>query len=233
MFPGFSEEAIKFLRGLKKNNRREWFQPRKDTYERELQEPLRQLVEAVNERLARFAPGHMTEPKRAIFRIYRDTRFSSDKTPYKTHVAAWFRLPGLADTSGGGFYFHISADEVYAAGGVYMPPAPQLRAIRTHLLDHHARFRKLAASRKLKQLMGPMELAALARDPKGFPKDHPASDLIRMKQWGWGKSLPVDVALTRTLSQEITRRFEAVAPLVHLLNEPLSAPKPKGEIYFE
>ena len=90
MFPGFSPEALKFLRGLERNNRREWFQPRKEIFDTHLKDRMVELVEAVNAELLRFAPDHITDPKKAIYRIYRDTRFSADKTPYKTHIGAIF-----------------------------------------------------------------------------------------------------------------------------------------------
>ena len=90
MFPGFSPEALTFLRSLKRNNRREWFQPRKEIFETKVKIPMVQLVEAINAELLDFAPDHVTDPKKAVYRTYRDTRFSADKTPYKTHVAAIF-----------------------------------------------------------------------------------------------------------------------------------------------
>ena len=89
-FRGFSPEAISFLRALKRNNRREWFQPRKEKYEALIKAPMLEFVGCMNEELARFAPAYVTPPAKAVYRIYRDTRFSPDKTPYKTHIAAIF-----------------------------------------------------------------------------------------------------------------------------------------------
>ncbi|MBV8903100.1 MAG: TIGR02453 family protein, partial [Acidobacteriia bacterium] len=89
-FPGFPREGVEFLRALARNNRREWFQPRKQMFEEQVKQPMRALVETVNTALMGFAPELATEPEKAIYRIYRDTRFSKDKTPYKTHIAASF-----------------------------------------------------------------------------------------------------------------------------------------------
>ncbi|HEX3092131.1 MAG TPA: DUF2461 family protein, partial [Candidatus Angelobacter sp.] len=89
-FPGFSPDAIKFLRALKRNNRRDWFQPRKEKYEALIKTPMLEFVTALNEEFTRFAPAYVTPPEKAVYRIYRDTRFSPDKTPYKTHIAAIF-----------------------------------------------------------------------------------------------------------------------------------------------
>ena len=135
-FSGFSPEGLKFLRSLKRNNRREWFQPRKDVFDTHLKVPMEQLVEEINSALDRFAPEYVTETKKAIFRIYRDTRFSNDKTPYKTHIAAWFKKRGINDKSAGGFYFHVSPEEVVAAAGVFVPPADQVLALRKVLQEN-------------------------------------------------------------------------------------------------
>lgn len=224
---------MKFLRGIKRNNNREWFQARKPIFDAELKEPMARLTEAINGALLKFAPAYVTEPKKAVFRFYRDTRFSNDKTPYKTHVAAWFKRSGFNDHSAGGFYFHVSAEDIVIAGGVYQPPPDQLLAIRTHLVDYHERYRKLTGSKKMKTLFTRFGGEGLARDPKGFPKDHPASDLIRLKQWGYGITLPSTIATTPKLFSEIVKRFEALTPIVDFLNEPFAAKKPRREIYFE
>ena len=100
---------IQFFRSLKRNNRREWFQPRKHLYEQQVKEPMLELVSAINGELMKFAPDYVTDPKKALFRIYRDTRFSADKTPYKTHVAASFWRRGADHTGAGGFYFSVVA----------------------------------------------------------------------------------------------------------------------------
>jgi uncharacterized protein (TIGR02453 family) len=89
-FPGFPAEAIRFFRGLEKNNNREWFQPRKELFEEQVRGPMTDLVEELNQKLVRFAPDYVNDPRKAIFRTYRDTRFSADKTPYQTHIAAVF-----------------------------------------------------------------------------------------------------------------------------------------------
>lgn len=224
---------MKFLRSIKRNNNREWFQARKHIFEAELKEPMTRLVEEINGALIKFAPEYVTEPKKAIFRIYRDTRFSEDKTPYKTHIAAWFKRSGFNDKSAGGFYFHVSADDLVVAGGVYMPPPDQIFAIRTHLLDHYERYWTITSSKKVKALLDHFERNRLSRDPKGFPKDHPAGELIRQKQWGYGATLPATIATTSKLQAEIVKRFEVLTPIVDFLNEPFSIRKPRREIYFK
>jgi len=87
-FPGFPPEGLAFFAGLQRNNRREWFQPRKAIFEETLKQPMREFVDSLNSAMTRFAPEYATDPEKAIYRIYRDTRFSKDKTPYKTHIGA-------------------------------------------------------------------------------------------------------------------------------------------------
>src|SRR5579871_896279 len=145
MAPHFSNDALKFLRGLKRNNDRLWFDARKDVYERELKAPMLAVIGAVNEAMLEFAPEHVRPPQKAMMRIYRDIRFSADKSPYKTQVAAWWCRDGLEKTSGGGYYFHVSSTQVMIAAGVYMPEREQLLAIRRYLVEHHAELRGLLA----------------------------------------------------------------------------------------
>ena len=223
----FSPEALQFLRGLARNNRRDWFDARKPIYERELKAPMLALIEEINSELVDFAPEHIRPAQKCMFRIYRDTRFSPDKTPYKKHISAWFAREGLGNKSGGGFYFHLSAKELIVAAGVYMPEREQLLAIRNYLLEHHEEFRRLQKDRKLQRLMVEFDGLRLTRPPKGFPKDHPAMDLIACRQWGVSTTLPAETALQPTLRKEIVTRFRAAAPLIEFLNRPLTAPASK------
>ena len=154
---------MKFLRGLKRNNRREWFEPRKPLFEREVKLPMLAMIEAITTAMTEFAPEHVRPAQKNMLRIYRDTRFSADKSPYKRNIAAWWTRAGLEKTSGGGFYFHVAADEVVIAAGVYMPEREQLQAIRNHLLENHEEMRRLLQEKKLRKLMGSFEGAPLTR----------------------------------------------------------------------
>jgi len=220
-FRGFSPVGVKFLRDLKKHNNRDWFEAHRETYLAEVKQPMEQLAALVSAELTRFAPRYATEPKRALYRIHRDTRFSPDKTPYKTHAAALFYRSDLGKNESAAFYFHISPDEVGVGGGVYMPTPDHLRAIRVHLLDHHERFRKIIAAPALKRVFGGVQGEALSRPPKGFPCDHPAIDLIRMKQFLLWRELDPKVALGPMLFVEVMTAFEVMAPTVEFLNEPM------------
>jgi uncharacterized protein (TIGR02453 family) len=211
----FPPEAIKFLKGLEKNNTREWFQPRKETFESKLKEPMLAFVESINAELLKFAPEHITEPKKAVYRIYRDTRFSKDKTPYKTHLGAIFPRRGLGKDAAAGFYFHVSSKEVGVACGAYAPGPEQLLKIRRFIADNHKLFRREING------MGSLQGSTLTRVPKGFDAEHPAAELIKMKQWYWWVELDPALATSPKLKGEIAKRFRAMAPMVELLNKPL------------
>jgi len=221
----FTPEALKFLRGLARHNDRAWFDPRKPIFEREVKAPMLALIEEINHALADFAPEHIRPPHKAMFRIYRDTRFDAARgtpeRPYKNHIAAWWVRSGLEKTSGAGFYMHVSAKEVAIAAGMYMPAPEQLLAVRRYLVDHHAELRALLAGRKLRAAMQEFEGNKLTRPPRGFPADSPALDLIQCRQWGLSATLPAEAATAPTLLKEIVSRFALVAPVVEFLNRPL------------
>ena len=231
--PYFRPEALKFLRNLARHNDREWFQPRKAVFEAELKEPMLAVIRKVTDAMADFAPEHVRPAEKSLFRIYRDTRFSNDKRPYKTHIAAWWSHEGLEKTSGAGYYFHVSAKEVVIAAGAYMPEKEQLAAIRHWLLENHAEFRKVLQTAAIRKAFTEFEGNALTRPPKGFPKEHPALDLIQCRQWGLSATLPAEAALEPGLAATLIRHFKLAAPVVNALNTPIAAAlAPKKKVLF-
>ena len=226
-FPGFSAEGIDFLRSLARNNHRDWFLPRKHIFEEQVKGPMHELVEAVNRAMAAFAPDFVTDPAKAVFRIYRDTRFSKDKKPYKEHIAANFRRRGGGPHEGGGYYFAISHKSVAVGGGLYMPAPETLLAVRNHIAGHHAELRKVTTSRTVRKLLGEMHGERLSRVPKGFPADHPAADLLRFKSFIFYTELEPEIATTPNLLREILERFRAITPFVEFLNAPVANARKK------
>ncbi len=222
-FPGFPPEGLAFLRGLKRNNRRDWFQPRKHIYDEKVRAPMLALVSTLTGAMTKFAPDYVREPEAAVYRVYRDTRFSPDKTPYKTHVAAIFPRRGLDKHACAALYFSVSPETIEIAGGVYMPTPDELRAIRLYLVDRHEEFRRIVRGRTLRTLMGEVMGAELARVPKGFDAEHPAAGLVRCKQWLFDIELDPGLATTPKLYQELIKRFRAMTPFVEFLNAPLVA----------
>jgi uncharacterized protein (TIGR02453 family) len=217
---------VQFFRSLKRNNRREWFQPRKHVYEQHVKEPMLELVAVLNAGLAKFAPEFVTDPKKALFRIYRDTRFSADKTPYKTHVAAVFSRRGSGLMGAGGYYFSVSHDTIEVAGGIYHPEPETMLLVRTHIAENYEDLRRVLANKKTKKLVGELQGDELSRAPKGFDPGHPALDLIKKKDWIFDVTLPPSLATTPKLQGEILDRFRAMSQLIEFLNRPLLARKP-------
>jgi uncharacterized protein (TIGR02453 family) len=231
--PYFRPEALKFLRNLARHNDREWFTPRKAEFEELLRQPMLAVVRKITDAMPDFAPDHVRPAEKSLFRIYRDTRFSNDKRPYKTHVAAWWSHQGMGKTSGAGYYFHVSPKELVIAAGAYMPEKEQLAAIRYWLLDNHTEFRKLLARPALRKALTEFEGNALTRPPKGFPADHPALDLVRNRQWGMSATLPPETALDPKLAAIVIKHFKLAAPVVDALNKPIAAAlKPKKKVLF-
>ena len=219
-------EGLAFLRALARHNDREWFTPRKAVFEAELKEPMLAIIRKVTDAMTAFAPYFVRPAEKCLFRIYRDTRFSNNKLPYKTHVAAWWSRQGMEKTSGAGYYFHISDKEVVVAAGAYMPEKDQLAAIRHWLLDNHAEFRKALQRAAVRKAFSEFEGNALTRPPKGFPKEHPALDLIQFRQWGLAATLPAAAALEPGFAATLIRHFKLAAPVVDALNTPLAAALP-------
>jgi len=222
-FSGFSKDFAAFFRGLARNNRREWFLPRKPIFEDKVKEPMRQLVEALNLEFRRFAPLHVTDPDKSIYRIYRDTRFSKDKKPYKEHLAAYFPRQGMGKDGAAGYYLAVSHKSLAIGGGVHMPTPEMLRTLRNHIAERPAEFRKLIRSKTLRKLFGEIHGNPLSRVPKGFAADHPAADLLRYKHYVFYVELPPDLVTSPELFGEVRKRFQALTPLVDFLNAPIAA----------
>jgi len=229
-FAGFPEEMVRFFRSLKRNNRREWFQPRKHLFEQHVKTPMLELVSAINAELAKFAPDYVTEPKNAVFRIYRDTRFSADKTPYKTHIAASFARRGGERLGAGGFYFSVSHDVIEVAAGIWHPDREVTLLVRNHIAETHQELSRILANKKGRKLTGSLGGAALTRSPKGFDPEHPAAGFIKMKDWILDVTLDPSLATTPKLHGEIVARFRAMMPLIQYLNRPLIARKPVRDL---
>jgi uncharacterized protein (TIGR02453 family) len=218
----FTPRTLTFLRGLKRNNDRAWFAARRTEYERDVREPMAALVERLAGDLRRFAPDLVASPRVSLYRIYRDTRFSEDKSPFKTQVGAVFPHRDLPRHGGAGLYLEIGPAGTMIAGGIYMPQPPELHALREHLAQNHARFRALVESPAFKRSAGPVSGDSLQRVPRGFPPDHPAAEYLKLRQFLFGRNYPAAFATDRKFYREVVTLFERMAPVVHFLNEPLS-----------
>jgi uncharacterized protein (TIGR02453 family) len=226
-FAGFRPEAIQFMADLAVNNDRAWFQPRKADFERLLKAPMEALVVAVGERFHARGIPLLADPKRSPFRIYRDTRFSRDKSPYKTHYAATF--PWLenaarggegADDSphGNGGYFNFQPGEMYIGGGMWMPEKPRLDAFRRAVFESPNDVRAaLEDEGFVAWFGGARSHEALKRVPPGYPPDHPMADLLRWKDVIFGRRLADSDVTSPDLPDVLADGYAAAMPVFRFL----------------
>lgn len=221
-FGGFPEDGLRFLSGLKRNNERPWFNSRKRIYEESIKEPMDAFILALGKEFSLFAPEIIATPKVSRYRIYRDTRFSANKAPYKTHIAAVFPHRGLEKHQGAGFYVHIAPEEVFAGGGLYRPTPADLFKLREYIAAHHAEFRKILRSRSFRKLFGDLQGETLTRTPRGFSRDHPAEDLLRRKQFLASRPFDPGIAASPRLYTEVVQTFRTLYPMIRFLNKPIA-----------
>jgi len=170
----FTPESFAFLRELRENNNREWFAQNKQRYEREVRDPALRFISDFGPHLSRIAPRLVADPRRSMFRIYRDTRFSRDKSPYKTHVGIhFFHEKSKAAASVPGFYLHISPGECFAAAGIWHPDPGSLAKMRQSIAAKSPDWMRIKKSKL------PIEGGSLKRPPRGFAADHPLIDDLK------------------------------------------------------
>jgi uncharacterized protein (TIGR02453 family) len=225
-FEGFRPEAVEFLADLAQNNDRAWFQPRKADYERLLKEPLEALCVALDERFATAGIPLAADPARSPFRIYRDVRFSKDKSPYKTNIGASFpyveRGPDGAvlpsDIHGAGGYFHLSPGEVFVGGGMWHPEKDRLAAWRAAVAGDPERIHAAVEDPAFVARFGSIGGDRLTRVPAGFPPDHPEAELLKLKDVTFGRHLADDEAFARDLPDRLAADLAAAVPVLRLLS---------------
>jgi uncharacterized protein (TIGR02453 family) len=225
-FEGFRPEAADFLAELALNNDRTWFQPRKSEFERLLREPMEALVAALAERFERRGIPLLADPKHSIFRIYRDTRFSKDKSPYKTHLGANFpwidRVGGSAEADVGahanGGYLHIQPGNDYLGGGMWRAEKPRLEAFRRAIVDDPGRVRAALEDPGFVAEFGSVNShETLKRVPPGLPADHPMADLFRYKDVVFGRLLSDDEIQSPELPDIVAEGYAAAMPVFRFL----------------
>ena len=222
----FASATLRFLRGLAAHNTKPWFEAHRDEYEAVVKAPMQALIEEMDVRLARFAPEIVGDPKRSMFRIYRDIRFSADKSPYKTHASCWFyhrdgsRGVGReAEGAGAGFYFQIAPGESFSGGGMWMPPKDALSKIREAIAENPRAFEKIARDPKLQRRFGGLdEEAVLKRVPRGFAPDHPAAEWLKFQSFVSGRRLTDTQAVGGKLVELLVGDFTVLLPLVRWIN---------------
>ena len=229
-FTGFPRAGIQFLAELAENNDRAWFQPRKAEFERLLKEPMEQLCAALEDQFrSRDIPLH-ADPAKSPFRIYRDTRFSKDKSPYKTHLAASFGWAGdgreaaagrshTENVHASGGYFHLQPGEIYVGGGVWHPDPSWLKGFRDRVASRPGELRAIIEAPDFVTAFGSVgdDGESLKRVPPGYRADHPAADLLRKKNVTFGRRLSDDDAFSPHLPSILADAFAAGTPLLRYL----------------
>lgn len=225
-FRGFRPSALAFLRRLARNNTRDWFERHRPIYETEVRDPLRSLVEEMDVRLARVAPEIVGDPRRSVFRIHRDVRFSADKSPYKTNAACQFyhsdagRGAGQdAEGAGAGLYFQLADGECFVAGGIWMPARPALEKIREALAADPEGLDEIVRAPVFRGRFKALDRTAmLTRLPRGYAAGHPAERWLRYKSFTATRMLTESQATSARLPALLERDFAALVPLVRWLN---------------
>ena len=222
----FTAATLRFFRELARHNAKPWFEAHRADYEHDVRAPMQALIEEMDARLARLAPEITGDPKRSMFRIYRDIRFSRDKSPYKTHAACWFRhqdadgrVGSEAAGGGAGFYVHIAPGESFVGAGIWMPPRPILNRLRDVIAESPSGFDRIVRDATFIRRYGGLDdEAMLKRMPRGYPETHPAARWLRYQSFTAGRRLS-DVQATGTrLPALLEADFERLLPLVRWLN---------------
>ena len=217
----FTRKTLSFLRSLKRNNDREWFRARKPQYELHVRGPMVELLTQLAKDLPSFAPDCVSDPRVSLYRIYRDTRFSSDKRPLKTHAAAHFPSRKFPRGEGAGLYLEVAPGWVWMGGGLYMPSSAELRAIRGRIATRHRTLHRIVAAPAFRKAVGRLEGEQLSRVPRGYAKDHPGEHYLRFKQFLAGREFEAELATRDRFYTELLAIFRAVAPMVQFLNSAL------------
>jgi uncharacterized protein (TIGR02453 family) len=217
--PHFGPELFRFLRQLKKNNNREWFQANKRRYENDVRAPMLRFITDFGPRLNRISPHFVADPRPvggSLFRIYRDVRFSEDKSPFKTMAAAQFRHQDGKDVHAPGFYLHLEPGSSFVGTGLWHPDNRTLAKIRSYIGENPERWKRIVTARSFKAnctLGG----ESLKRPPRGYDEDHPLIEDIKRKDFVTTASVSEEEACSHDFLSLFARACRQSAPFVEFL----------------
>lgn len=219
----FTKATFQFLRDLKAHNEREWFQAHKERYEAEARDPMLAFIIALDEPLRKLNPHFLADPRPtggSLFRIFRDTRFSKDKTPYKTHLGAQFRHRDCSkDVHAPGFYLHLEPGGCFVGGGLWHPDPDSLRKVRERIATHEKEWR--AMEKALAKAGLEIEGDRLQRVPQGFAADHPLAEALKFKDFFTGASLTEAEVCAPDFLERVTDHCRRNLPLMAFLTKAL------------
>ncbi len=216
------QSTLAFMEKLAKNNNKVWFDKNRDAYQ-DTKEDFEQLVTKVLSGLAASDPTFKDQAaKDCIMRIFRDIRFSKDKTPYKTNLGAGFSKGGRK-FEGAGYYLHIEpGNKSFVGGGVWMPEPPVLKAVRQEIDYNFDEFKKILADKKFRKFFKDVEGEQLKKLPQGYEADNPAIDYLKMKSFIVSCNFPDDVVTAKGFDKKVLEAYSAMAPFIAFLNRALS-----------
>ena len=226
MFDGFPKDALKFLRQLKKNNNRDWFNQHKPRYEKSVLFPAIEFVDAMAKPLDKISPCFTAVAKRSggsVMRIYRDVRFSKNKSPYKTNLGIHFRHIQGKDVHAPGFYLHISPDEIFFGAGIWSPPNPELKKIRALIDDDQERWKKLLRSKAVKSDFERTG-STLKRPPRGYSDDHAFIADLKLKDHILVAHLEEADLLDKQLVSKVAKKIKSSMNYMNFLCDALLLP---------
>src|SRR5687768_7569052 len=207
-----AKETVDFLKKLEKNNNREWFTANKKLFENANNNVIA-LTDDLIGRIAKFDPDVAgLDPKTCIFRIYRDVRFSKDKSPYKTNLGA-FIAPGGRKTMSPGYYFHVQPGMYFSAAGKHMPDSGELLKIRSAIATKTKDFLKIVNAKKFKDRFGELDGDRLTKPPKGFAADHEAVEYLKLKSFTVSEEFSEKEATGNDYPKLLAESFKAAYPL--------------------
>jgi uncharacterized protein (TIGR02453 family) len=219
------KSTLNFLKNLARNNNKEWFDANRKTYEAAREDYI-QLADAIIKGFCKKDKDFETlEPKKCLFRINRDIRFSKDKSPYKSNFGASFERGGRISPYAG-YYLHVEpGNKSFVAGGVWNPEAERIKLVRQEIDYNWDEFKKIISNKKFKSTFGDLEKTketSLSREPKGYEKDNPAIDYIKLKSWVVSAPLKDEDLVSKDAVKKILAAFEAMQPMINFLNHALT-----------
>ena len=223
MFKHFEPSLLQFLRDLSQNNHRDWFNAHKQDYESKVREPALAFIEQMEPWIRMVSPHYEASAKKvggSLMRVYKDVRFSKDKSPYKTNVGIQFRHEVGKDVHAPGFYFHIAPDEIFLGVGTWHPQPDALKAIREHIVAKPGPYQDAIEHQPFKQIYQ-MAGDSLTRPPKGYPADHPLIEEIKRKDFIALCPLEESMLYEDGLCEKIASRFGRAQPLQKFICEAL------------
>lgn len=227
-FNGFGSEFFGFFEELKKNNNREWFTENKSRYESDIAGPCLDFIEALGAPLREITPHFRAIPKKmggSMFRIYRDTRFSKDKTPYKTNAGLHFRHALGKDAHAPGFYLHLDADEIFMGAGLWKPPAPALAQIRDAIDQKSKAWQAAKSDAGFTKRFGELRPGnPLTRSPKGYDDDNPMIEDLKKRSFFMMAPGTREAATKADFVQHVAEAYKDAAPVVRFLCKAVDAP---------